>query len=143
MKLNLDVKMSNLPVSGALIKLLNSHACNSGKLTALADTLIFNFRDKSYDAESGGWHPVEIGIYLLHGQWQFDYITDFSFQGFPYPELVKEVDFNFTTETANFLFMGEASFNNPDVVGFYQMWESNFLAYANMGAFDEIVVTAI
>jgi hypothetical protein len=52
-----------------------------------------NFRDPSYSAESGGFHPVEIGV---DPSCKVLYITDFAYVGLaPFAELAKEIDFDF------------------------------------------------
>ncbi len=101
---------------------------------------MINFRDSTYSAESGGYHPVEIRLVKTGEQWVFDYITDFSYVGYPYPELVKEVDFDFSSGLANFLYQFEESITDEQVHEFYSIWESNFLSYVEMDAFDEIEV---
>ncbi|MBF4427280.1 DUF2787 family protein, partial [Vibrio anguillarum] len=56
---------SLLPVSKQLHTLLsehfNAHLLNSETLTT-SRYLVFNFRDNSYSAEEGGFHPVEMAI---------------------------------------------------------------------------------
>lgn len=142
MKLTFDVDRLLLPATVDLQETLEQIANESGKLTSMTHTLTFNFRDTSYSAESGGWHPVEIRIVRLNDQWIFDYITDFSYSGGPYPELVKEVDFNFASGTASFMYVPEVPISDSNVCDFYQVWEMNFLAYVGTGVFDEIEVTA-
>jgi hypothetical protein len=85
--------------------------------------------------------PCEIRLVRLYDQWIFDYITDFAYCGGPYPELVKEVDFNFSSGTASFSYVPELPITSSKVMEFYSMWESNFLSYVEMGVFDEIKVT--
>lgn len=58
-----------------------------------------------------------------------------------YPELVKEVDFNFSSGTASFSYVPELLITSSEIMEFYSMWESNFLSYVEMGVFDEIKVT--
>ncbi|MGY0617139.1 DUF2787 family protein [Vibrio sp. FJH11] len=142
MNLTFDVERLVLPVSidlqDALIKVIS----DSSKWTPMIQSLVINFRDTTYSAENGGWHPVEIRVVRLYDQCIFDYITDFAYCGGPYPELVKEVDFNFSSGTASFSYVPELPITNSEVMEFYSMWESNFLSYIEMGAFDEIKVTA-
>lgn len=140
MKLTFDVDRLLLPVTVDLQDKLEQIANESGKLTTTTHALTFNFRDTGYSVESGGWHPVEIRIVRFYDQWILDYITDFSFCGSPYPDLVKEVDFNFSSGTASFLHMPEVPISDSNVCDFYQVWEMNFLSYIGMGVFDEIKV---
>ncbi|MFS2263172.1 DUF2787 domain-containing protein [Vibrio vulnificus] len=130
-----------LPVSVDLQDALNRVISESGKWTPMIQSVVFNFRDSSYSSENGGFHPVEIRLVRLHDQWIFDYITDFAYCGGPYRELVKEVDFNFSSGTASFSYVPALPITSNDVAEFYSMWETNFLSYVEMGVFDEIKVT--
>ncbi|WP_336603122.1 DUF2787 family protein [Photobacterium leiognathi] len=86
--------------------------------------------------------PVEIRIEQENRQWHFSYITDFSYVGHPYPELAKEVDFDFDNNRASVLYSWEELITDSRVIEFYQMWERNFVAYVEMEVFDEIKVAA-
>ncbi|HAS6280272.1 TPA: DUF2787 domain-containing protein [Vibrio vulnificus] len=141
MNLTFNVERLLLPVSVDLQDVLNIIVDRSHKLTSSTQSLVINFRDSTYSAESGGYHPVEIRLVKTGEQWVFDYITDFSYVGYPYPELVKEVDFDFSSGLAQFLYQFEESITDERVHEFYSMWESNFLSYVEMDAFDEIEVT--
>ncbi|ELB2877487.1 DUF2787 domain-containing protein [Vibrio parahaemolyticus] len=142
MNLTFDVERLLLPVSVDLQDALNRVISESGKWTPMLQSVVINFRDSSYNAESrSGFHPVEIRLVRLYDQWIFDYITDFAYCGGPYPELVKEVDFNFSSGTASFSYVPELPITSSEVIEFYSMWESNFLSYVEMGVFDEIKVT--
>ncbi|WP_060990012.1 DUF2787 domain-containing protein [Photobacterium leiognathi] len=142
MHLTFNVERLLLPVTVDLQQKLQHIATQHDLPTTSTSALTFNFRDTGYSAESGGWHPVEIRIEQENGQWYFSYITDFSYVGHPYPELAKEVDFDFDSGIASFLFMKQVPISNDDVMDFYQVWEMNFLAYVEMEVFDEIKVAA-
>ncbi len=141
MNLTFDVERLVLPVSIDLQEALIKVISDSSKWTPMIQSLVINFRDTTYSAENGGWHPVEIRLVRLYDQWIFDYITDFAYCGGPYPELVKEVDFNFSSGTASFSYVPELPITSSEVMEFYSMWESNFLSYIEIGAFDEITVS--
>ncbi|HBC3954761.1 TPA: DUF2787 domain-containing protein [Vibrio parahaemolyticus] len=142
MKLVFDTDRLLLPISTSLQDALNRVFSESGKWTPMIQSVVFNFRDSSYNAESrSGFHPIEIRLVRLYDQWIFDYITDFAYCGGPYPELVKEVDFNFSSGTASFSYVPELLITSSEIMEFYSMWESNFLSYVEMGVFDEIKVT--
>ena len=141
MNLTFDVERLLLPVSVDLQDTLNRVINESGKWTPMIQSVVINFRDSNYSSENGGWHPVEIRLVRLYDQWVFDYITDFAYCGGPYPELVKEVDFNFGCGTAGFSYVPELPITSSEVMEFYSMWESNFLSYIGMDCFDEIQVT--
>ena len=139
MKLTFDTERLQLPVSVALQQLLNDRLENSDcDLTESTTALTFSFRNKSYSPETGGWHPVEIRIYLKTKCWHFDYITDFSYQGTAYPELAKEVDFDFSSGHAYLIYQGDMPLD--EVTDFYKLWESNFVEYVKMDCFDEILI---
>ncbi|WP_210450602.1 DUF2787 family protein [Vibrio crassostreae] len=141
MNLTFDVERLLLPVSFDLQDALNRVISESGKWTPMIQSVVINFRDSNYSSENGGWHPVEIRLVRLYEQWVFDYITDFAYCGGPYPELVKEVDFNFSSGTASFSYAPELPITSSEVMEFYSMWESNFLSYVEMCVFDETKVT--
>ena len=108
-----------------------------------ANSVIFNFRDKSYSAENGGFHPVEIALTKeADNTWQYTYITDFAFVGNHYPELAKELDFDFLSGEWFASYLGRYSSIKDDGAAkeLYQLWEHNFLAYADMGMYDEIEI---
>ena len=140
MNLTFSVEGLLLPVSVDLQDKLNEISNQNNLPTLLTKALTFNFRDTSYSAENGGWHPVEIRIEQENGQWSFSYITDFSYVGYPYSELAKEVDFDFANGEVVFQYMQPLPISDMSVMEFYQMWEMNFLAYVGMEAFDEIKV---
>jgi hypothetical protein len=141
MNLVFDTERLLLPVSADLQDALNRVISESGKWTPMIQSVVINFRDKSYSFEDGGFHPVEIRLVRLSDQWVFDYITDFAYCGGPYPELVKEADFNFSSGTASFSYVPELPITNSEVMDFYSMWETNFLSYIGIDCFDEIQVT--
>ncbi len=79
-----------LPISLTLLDTLNNVL---NKHTGLADGHhIIYFRNEHYTAEHGGYHPVEIalakGVYNLYS---ILCITDFSFNGYPYPTLERDM----------------------------------------------------
>lgn len=141
MNLTFNVERLLLPVTVDLQTKLEQIASEHHLPTEITKALTFNFRDTSYSAEDGGWHPVEIRIEQEHGQWHFCYITDFSYVGHPYPELVKEVDFDFANGEFSMLFMPSQPICDESVMEFFQMWELNFMTYLDMDAFDEITVS--
>ncbi|EHG1331002.1 DUF2787 family protein [Vibrio vulnificus] len=141
MNLTFDVERLLLPVSVDLQDTLNRVISDSSKWTPMIQSVVFSFRDTNYSADAGGFHPIEIRLVRLYDQWIFDYITDFAYCGGSYPELVKEVDFNFSSGTASFSYVPELPITSSEVMEFYSMWESNFLSYVEMGVFDEIKVT--
>ncbi len=107
-----------------------------------SESLTMNFRDVSYSAESGGYHPVEIMILKrTESQYAIQYLTDFAYMGNVYPELERNVDFDVANGQAFIAPLGWQDCNNKQVSEFYSLWESNFLAYLEMGAYDEIDIS--
>ncbi|EGU36854.1 DUF2787 domain-containing protein [Vibrio scophthalmi] len=137
-----------LPVSNklnqCLIDAMNQQCKDNPKWLSDLETtnsVIFNFRDKSYSAENGGFHPVEIALTKeADNTWRYAYITDFAFVGNHYPELAKELDFDFLSGEWFASYLGDYSSIKEDAAAkeLYCLWEHNFLAYADMGMYDEI-----
>ncbi|MEZ9747800.1 DUF2787 family protein [Vibrio splendidus] len=140
MKLCFSKNKLTLPVSVDLQDTLSRVISESGKWTPMIQSVVINFREKSYCPENGGYHPIEVSISRLGDQWVFDYITDFSYCGLM-PELEKEIDFDFGHGVAFIRYMGEVPITESSVAEFYSMWETNFLSYIGMDCFDEIKVT--
>ena len=137
---------STLPVSKKLHKLLNvqltAHLLSNEALTT-SRYLVFNFRDKSYSAEEGGFHPVEIAIcHTSTGDWSIEYITDFAYMGSYYPELERNLDFDFRVGQFFVAYRGWLPMQGSrDAKELYRLWENNFLAYVDTDAYNEIAVT--
>ena len=61
--------------------------------TSNSNGVIINYRDPSYSAETGGFHPVELSI---SPSGDLLYLTDFAYFGMPpFVELGIELDWNF------------------------------------------------
>ena len=137
---------SSLPVSKKLHKLLSEqftvHLLSNEALTT-SRYLVFNFRDKSYSAEEGGFHPVEIAIcHTSTGDRSIEYITDFAYMGSYYPELERNLDFDFRVGQFFVAYRGWLPMQGSrDAKELYRLWESNFLAYVDTDAYNEIAVT--
>ncbi|CAH7482012.1 conserved hypothetical protein [Vibrio chagasii] len=135
-----------LPVSKKLYALLNerysAHLLNNETLST-SRHVVFNFRDKTYSADAGGFHPVEMSICQSStGEWCIEYITDFAYMGSYYPELERNLDFDFRARQCFASYHGWFSMkDNRNAVELYRLWESNFLAYVEMEAFDDITLT--
>ncbi|HGO5293551.1 TPA: DUF2787 domain-containing protein [Photobacterium damselae subsp. damselae] len=137
-----------LPISNKLKLLLSQTLCvyltQAMQLNQQsAERYTFNFRDTSYNAENGGFRPVEITInQQSSGEWNIEYITEFAYFGNYYPELEKSIAFDITnncwfTSHSGWLLLKN---HQKDVNELYQLWESNFLAYVDMDAYDQIKV---
>ncbi|WP_114709384.1 DUF2787 domain-containing protein [Vibrio cholerae] len=137
---------SLLPVSKKLHKLLSeqltAHLLSNEALTT-SRYLVFNFRDKSYSVDEGGFHPVEMAICQTStGEWSIEYITDFAYMGNYYPELERNLDFDFRVGQFFVAYRGRLPMQGSrDAKELYRLWESNFLAYVDMDSYNEIAVT--
>lgn len=103
--------------------------------------ITFNYRDSSYSSDQGGYHPVEISLQkdATNGKWSFLYITDFCYFGYPYAELVKELDFSSATFSTSY--SQSRSITHASVKDIFILWQHNFLSYLESGAFDQIKVS--
>ncbi|MEC6832293.1 DUF2787 domain-containing protein [Photobacterium toruni] len=137
-----------LPISNKLKSLLNQTLCNYHTQAIQlnrqsAKRYTFNFRDTSYDAENGGFRPIEIAINQQSSdEWSIEYITEFAYFGNYYPELERSIDFDITNNCWFTSHSGWLSLktNQQDANELYQLWEGNFLAYVDMEAYDQIKV---
>ncbi|EKO3516602.1 DUF2787 domain-containing protein [Vibrio fluvialis] len=130
-----------LSISPRLQTVLIDHI--NTKATDSSTAITLNFRDTSYSADAGGFHPVEIALKKDSAQhWSILYITDFAYMGNHYPELERSVDFDIGNNMAFFTGVGWQAIDAYGVNDFYQIWESNFLSYLEMDAFDEIKLSS-
>ncbi|WP_210473328.1 DUF2787 domain-containing protein [Vibrio crassostreae] len=142
----LNFTASLLSVSKKLHKLLSEQLTAhllSNEALATSRYLVFNFRDKSYSADEGGFHPVEMAICQTStGEWSIEYITDFAYMGSYYPELERNLDFDFRVGQFFVAYQGWLPMQGSrDAKELYQLWEISFLAYVDMDSYNEITVT--
>ncbi|UPR28402.1 DUF2787 domain-containing protein [Vibrio crassostreae] len=141
----LSITVSYSPVSQKLKSLLKSKIETFWKQNPTKkdyESLTINFRDTTYSADAGGYHPVEIMLLKEEeSQYQIQYLTDFAYMGNVYPELERNVDFDVANGQAFIAPMGWQSCHDKSIVEFYSLWERNFLAYLQMGAYDEIKIS--
>jgi hypothetical protein len=96
MKMNIK-KPQGLTLPTKLFELINDEIVKHKVDVTSNNALTLNFRNTDYTATTGGYHPVEIRLEKIGStpkpdHWQLVYITDFSYQGGPQPELVTEID---------------------------------------------------
>lgn len=132
MKLTFDQSQC-FSVPEKLLSILNTELAKLTDPDPTSRGITFNFRDENYSSDDGGFHPVEIRLNKHNNQWQFEYITDFSFQGFPYPELVKEIDICFHSKQVTTFF--GVPMNKSESDEFIEHFIGNFTAYVDMGVF--------
>jgi hypothetical protein len=126
MKLNFN-EVQGFPVPAKLYHLINQSLADTATPDNDVTAITVNFRDPNYSAEAGGFHPVEIRLEKKNNLWQLVYITDFSYQGRPYPELVKEIDVCFVTKQVFNLFVGWLTHRNAKEL--LTLLISNFIEY--------------
>lgn len=132
MKLNFN-KAQCFTVPEKLYQLINNELSKASASIATASAITLNFRNPNYSSRAGGFHPVEIRIVQSNSLWQLSYITDFSYQGEPMPELVKEIDVCFSTKRVTSLFDGELNYRQSNML--FKIFTSNFIEYHAMGVY--------
>ncbi|WP_448553333.1 DUF2787 family protein [Thalassotalea montiporae] len=132
MKLTFDQSQC-FAVPEKLFSVLNIELVKWANANQSATSIIFNFRDVNYSPENGGFHPVEIRLIKQKALWHFDYITDFSYQGTGYPELVKEIDVCFQSAEVTHLHLGLLTKANADEL--VELFLTNFIDYVEMDVF--------
>ncbi|MFM2482826.1 DUF2787 family protein [Celerinatantimonas sp. YJH-8] len=102
-----------------------------------------HFKDSSYSAEQGGFHPVEIGLNRVNqNHWELLYITEYAYYSGVYPELERCIDFDISNQMAYTQMSGWQDIRHREIRELYQLWEGNFLSYVESGSLDEIQVRA-
>ncbi len=121
------------PLGRAFVSILEGEIKKSGIATDKG--VVINFHDLDYDAERGGFHPVEVRI---SADGTVQYITDLAFVGSdPHAELAKELDFDFSLGL--FQHFGREF---PIAQGrslYRELWEPNFVSYHAMGVYSVLV----
>lgn len=134
MELKINLDNSPFKISSKLLNILINEIQKTGDKLDKQDEFTLSFKDESYSSELGGYHPVEIHLVKIKGLWHFDYITDFTYVGCGHnAELVKEIDFDFTSGLGFQLYSGD-----DDIKQFtelYKVWEGNFISYFESGVF--------
>jgi hypothetical protein len=101
-----------------------------------SEVIALNFRDPTYSAENGGYHPVEIHV---DSKGDVLSITDFAYFGMPpFAELGIELDWNFEQDS----FRQFDSFYDLECGrGLLGLYIKNFVAYHKGGCFEVEVTT--
>lgn len=136
MKLNFN-KVQGLTVPESFYALLTKELTVINPPQKLTNSMTINFRDPSYSPTKGGYHPVEIRLEKDINKWRLIYITDFSYQGSPFPELVKEIDVCFVTEKVFSLFGGWL--DNKISKELLQPFIDNFMLYYSWDCYEVTV----
>ena len=89
-----SIIVTDLPVkvSPDLLNVLWLHMAGKQTTIQQAHAVTLNFKDPSYSATTGGFHPVEIRLTRRGDDWHLAYVTDFAYVGIgDYAELAKEL----------------------------------------------------
>jgi len=127
----MNIQHNDYPVniSQQLVTIISKELAKSE--VDIAEGFIINFRDPDYSAESGGYHPVEIGV---DAKGRILYITDFAYYGQgSYAELDKELDFDFGYGV--FQQMGR-EYPVKQGASLFKIWQSNFCSYYRSQVFQ-------
>lgn len=136
----MNINAKQLALSKPMLQVLAEHL-KLALVNEAKSRVTINFRDSSYSAEAGGYHPVEICLEQQGDDWQLLYITDFAYCGGIYPELEVELDFNCESGLFSMAYQAPVPLTSRGVSGFYKTWEKNFLSYLAQGSFDQIKLT--
>ena len=98
------------------------------------NSVTFNYRDPEYNAESGGYHPVEINLYRQGDCWYLNYFTDFAYCGGPFPELEKEMEVLFQEKQVYNSFFGRCYLEHADSL--VRLLLENFCNYIEMEVYQ-------
>ena len=97
------------------------------------EVIILNFRDPDYSS-----HPLEIRLVKsmasVEAVYEFAYITDFSLQGSPYPELVVDIDVCFIAEQVYTVYGGWLDKTSGEELK--ELFLTNFISYVEMQVFE-------
>lgn len=120
---------NDVSISSALIEIIRQSISRYGGDTDSG--LCIHFNDPGYSAETGGFHPVEIG---LDATGKLLYITDFVYVGRqPFVELVKDLDFDFQHRVVQ---QEGRDYQLSKGAALYGLWERNFIAYIMMNIYQ-------
>jgi len=137
MKLTFN-KSQCFTVPEKLYQLLSDELADVSVPEANTEGIILNFRDPDYSISHGGFHPLEIRLIksMVDGKvnYQFVYITDFSFQGSPYPELTVDIDVCFIAEQVYTVYGGWLDKASGEELK--ELFLTNFISYAEMKVFE-------
>ena len=137
MKLTFN-KSQCFTVHEKLYQLLNDELTNVSLPEVITSGIILSFRDPNYSITTGGFHHVEIRLIKnvddSDVKYQFVYLTDFSFQGLPYPELAVDIDVCFISEQVYTVVGGWLDKTSGEELK--ELFLTNFISYVEMKVFE-------
>lgn len=127
-----------MPVAQELINVILNEVGSPPPHKTRITAVSLLFKDLSYSAENGGYHPVEIRVISRNDEWCFDCITDFSYMGTVYPELEKDIDISWSQQYVFLAHVGDL----PADAGkeLFELWQSNFIQYHAMNVYTITVL---
>lgn len=132
-------QVPGLSVPESLFDMIVNAITKQGESIGNASELTLNFRDKDYSAAAGGFHPVEVRLEKRGIGWELVYITDFSYQGRPDSELVKEIDVCFVIKRVYHMLVGWLSEREGKEL--LTLFVINFVEYYNTGCYQVTIST--
>jgi hypothetical protein len=130
-------KSQRFTVPGKLYQILADELADISLPDSDTEGIILNFRDPDYSISKGGFHPVELRLIQTSTdagcEYQFVYITDFSFQGALYPKLAVDIDVCFIAEQVFTVYGGWLDKRSGDELK--DLFLTNFISYVEMGVF--------
>ena len=127
-------QVPGLKVPDSFIEIVSREVAFSECSNDKTKSLTLNFKDPEYGPETGGFHPVEVRLEKHINNWKFAYITDFSYQGNVYPELVKEIDICFASKRVFHLLVGWL--DHYEAKELFTLFVSNFVEYYRTGCYQ-------
>lgn len=137
MKLTFN-KSQCFTVPEKLYQILNDELAEFSLPEAPTEGIILNFSNDDYLNTQSGFHSVEVRIEKskVDGEvnYQFVYLSDFSFQGSPYPELAVDIDVCFIAEQVYTVYGGWLDKASGEELK--ELFLTNFISYVEMEVFE-------
>lgn len=125
--------------SKSFLQLLSQYCQAPLGSRAASPRFTLRFRDKSYSAESGGCHPVDIGLTITDkANVTIVYITDFAYAGKHYPTLKRHIDFDFRHQLYFTVDTGWQRLQPSEAECLYRKWERCFMDHVREGRYGDI-----
>jgi len=133
MQINPQTKITLLDPD--FVSVLNDHLKDTAPEDS--DIIALNFRDPTYSAEKGGYHPVEIHV---DSSGDIQCITDFAYFGRPpFVELGIELDWSFIDE--GYFRQFDSMYDLECGRSLLGLYTRNFAAYHNSGVYQVEITT--
>ncbi|WP_371377716.1 DUF2787 family protein [Thalassotalea aquiviva] len=127
---------TELSLPDTFYQLIEKEIIEASKPDEGAKRITLNFLDPGYCAQTGGYHPVNVGLVKDMKEWRLISISDYAYQGLS-NDLVKEIDICFTTNKAYSMFT--EWLDSGDSQELLSMLLNNFVEYYDMGVYRTAV----